>query len=108
MRQSKAPVACPICKGSRFVCENHPRLAWPSECECGAGDPCPVCNVAEPRALPENFVVDVEADALHDALERFAAKPKKTCRSTGPRRGLEVGGRESGRRATQALILLWL
>ena len=33
------PKACPICKGARFVCENHPRLAWPSECDCGAGDP---------------------------------------------------------------------
>ena len=51
---------CPICKGSRFVCENHPRLAWPDECDCGAGDPCPVCNLGEP-AMPEGFVRDDEA-----------------------------------------------
>jgi hypothetical protein len=52
------PKACPICKGARFVCENHPRLAWPSECDCGAGDPCPICNSADPPAMPDNFVRD--------------------------------------------------
>src|SRR5690606_36251842 len=25
--------ACPVCKGSRWVCENHPRLSWPDECD---------------------------------------------------------------------------
>jgi hypothetical protein len=60
----------------REVCENHPRLAWPSECDCGAGDPCPVCNVAEPPAMPDNFVRDEEAVAMSDAFERFARKVK--------------------------------
>jgi hypothetical protein len=68
------PKACPICKGARFVCENHPRLAWPSECDCGAGDPCPIRNSAEPPAMPDNFVRDEEADAMSGALERFAKK----------------------------------
>jgi hypothetical protein len=64
--------SCPICHGSRFVCENRPRLAWPDECECGAGDPCPVCNVAEPPAMPDDFVRDEEADAaLMKALENL-------------------------------------
>jgi hypothetical protein len=58
---SKPVDTCPICKGDRFVCENHPRLAWPSECSCGAGDPCPVCNIAEPQVMPDDFVVDEEA-----------------------------------------------
>jgi hypothetical protein len=70
------PKACPICKGARFVCENHPRLAWPSECDCGAGDPCPICNSADPPAMPDNFVRDEEADAMSDALERFMKKVK--------------------------------
>jgi hypothetical protein len=71
-------LACPICKGARFVCENHPRLAWPSECDCGAGDPCPICNSADPPAMPDNFVRDEEADAnaMSEALERFARKVK--------------------------------
>lgn len=69
--------ACPNCRDARFVCENHPRLAWPDECSCGAGDPCPVCNVAEPPAMPEGFVRDEEADAaLQAALERFAERLK--------------------------------
>src|SRR5690554_1876627 len=23
----------------RWVCENHPRLSWPDDCDCGAGAP---------------------------------------------------------------------
>ena len=69
-------VACPICKGARFVCENHPRLAWPDECSCGAGDPCPVCNLADPPAMPEGFAPDLEADLLHEMIEGFAARAK--------------------------------
>lgn len=49
---------CPVCHGARWVCENHPRLAWPDECECGAGKPCPVCNVAEPPEMDPEFVPD--------------------------------------------------
>src|SRR5688572_4451132 len=52
--------ACPVCKGSRWVCENHPRLSWPDECDCGAGAPCPVCNIAEPLAMPPDFEPDQE------------------------------------------------
>jgi hypothetical protein len=67
---------CPTCKGDRFVCENHPRLAWPSECDCGAGDPCPVCNVAEPPGMPDDFIRDIEAEALYEALDEFAKTVK--------------------------------
>jgi hypothetical protein len=42
----------------------------------GAGDPCPVCNVAEPPALPDDFIRDIEADALYAALDDFARKVK--------------------------------
>ncbi len=66
---------CPICHGARFVCENHPRLAWPDECSCGAGDPCPVCNaIAEPPAMPADFIIDVEPTAISDALEELEQK----------------------------------
>ena len=70
-RNTSKPVdTCPFCKGDRFVCENHPRLAWPSECSCGPGDPCPVCNIAEPVAMPEDFIRDIETDAHYDALAK--------------------------------------
>jgi len=40
----------------------HPRLAWPKECDCGAGAPCPVCNnVAEPPLMDPEFVPDTDA-----------------------------------------------
>jgi hypothetical protein len=67
--------SCPICKGALFVCENHHRLAWPYECDCGAGDLCPVCNIAEPPKMLDDFVPDEEADAeaIKKMLERFAA-----------------------------------
>jgi hypothetical protein len=41
--------ACPNCGGERWVCENHTDKAWPDECECGAGAPCPACNSAPDR-----------------------------------------------------------
>jgi len=57
------PSECPLCRGSRFVCENHPRLSWPDECSCGAGQPCPTCNAAEGRPeLPADFVIEMEVD----------------------------------------------
>lgn len=39
---------CAICENERWVCENHPNIAWPGmtgkeECCGGAGMPC-VCN----------------------------------------------------------------
>ena len=49
-------------------------MSWPDECSCGAGDPCPVCNVADPPAMPDNYVRDEEADAMSEALERFPEK----------------------------------
>ncbi|RLP26326.1 hypothetical protein D8676_11690 [Mesorhizobium sp. YM1C-6-2] len=55
---------CPLCHDARFVCEDHPRLAWPDECNCGApGKPCPVCNAAPGRPrLRDGFVIDEEVD----------------------------------------------
>lgn len=37
----RCPDSCIVCGGAGLVCENHPDKAWPSECECGAGEPCP-------------------------------------------------------------------
>jgi hypothetical protein len=59
-------MSCPVCHGSRWVCENHPMLSWPNECDTGAGDPCPVGNVAQPPVMPNDFVADEEADDLPD------------------------------------------
>jgi hypothetical protein len=38
---------CPVCKGERWVCENHADKPWNKTddgCECGAGMPCEMCN----------------------------------------------------------------
>jgi len=67
---------CPLCRGARFVCENHPRLAWPDECSCGAGEQCPVCNIADQPSVPDDCIRDIEAEALYAAFEDFAAKMK--------------------------------
>ena len=52
---------CPICKGERWVCENHPNQPWnASGCECGAGEPCRICNPCtrdNPPAMPPGFRV---------------------------------------------------
>lgn len=37
---------CQVCRGSRWVCENHPDKSWPDGCNCGAGKPCPNCNAS--------------------------------------------------------------
>lgn len=36
--------SCSRCQDGSWVCENHPDKAWPKECECGAGMPCPDCR----------------------------------------------------------------
>jgi hypothetical protein len=55
---------CPRCQGAMLVCENHPDLAWPNQCDCGAGMPCPVCC----RASPE-LIVGRRAKAVQRAVE---------------------------------------
>lgn len=41
--------ACRNCKGRGWVCENHLDRPWDyttgEGCDCGAGSPCPVCNL---------------------------------------------------------------
>jgi hypothetical protein len=40
---------CARCEDLGWVCENHDDKPWregPGGCECGAGAPCPACNVA--------------------------------------------------------------
>jgi hypothetical protein len=47
----EAVAACSNCEGSGWVCEDHPDRPWegtsaPGEgCDCGAGSPCPCCNL---------------------------------------------------------------
>ena len=71
-------------RSARARASSAKNLAWPDECECGAGDPCPVRNIADPPVMPEGFVRDedveigeaVDAEAMSDALERFAKRVK--------------------------------
>jgi len=59
--------ACPACLGSRFICEEHPRRSWPYECSCGAGFPCPMCNLTTPPEVPGDFIWEEDRDgSLHD------------------------------------------
>ena len=54
--------SCDACEDG-WVCENHPEKKWPSECECGAGAPCP-------GLLEDVELFQAEADAALDgALE---------------------------------------
>ncbi|WP_036017752.1 hypothetical protein [Bradyrhizobium sp. WSM1743] len=46
-------MACELCEGTHWVCENHPDRPWDGPKACGgAGAPCPVCNNAGPDELP--------------------------------------------------------
>lgn len=36
-------ISCPVCRGARWVCEDHPNLPWKHDGCGGAGIPC-VCN----------------------------------------------------------------
>ena len=38
----------------------------------------PSASVAEPPAMPDNFIRDIEADALYEAIDEFAKKVKST------------------------------
>jgi hypothetical protein len=53
---------CPICRGSGWVCENHPREAFDYElgCICGEGKPCE-CNHTDP---PDTRNVTILVEAL--------------------------------------------
>lgn len=56
---------CPICKGARWVCEDHTDKPWdgasgaPEACHCGgAGVPCLACNSCDrehPPEMPEGY-----------------------------------------------------
>ena len=42
----RTPILCRNCRGTLWVCENHPDKPFdpgPEGCECGAGQPCE-CN----------------------------------------------------------------
>jgi hypothetical protein len=48
--------ACPRRQDARWMCEQHPDRAWPHDVCAGPGEPCPVCNGANPPDLPPGFV----------------------------------------------------
>jgi hypothetical protein len=51
--------ACKLCRGERWVCEEHPDQPMGHDGCRGAGVPCPLCNPAggpdEPPAPPRGF-----------------------------------------------------
>lgn len=46
-------IKCENCQGLRWVCENHKDQPWDEllsgGCECGAGEPCNICNYSPTR-----------------------------------------------------------
>jgi hypothetical protein len=61
-----AGMKCARCRDTGWVCEDHDDRPWgrngPGACDCGAGAPCPNCNVPAPGTrprLPPGFRVDV-------------------------------------------------
>lgn len=65
------PQRCPTCVGERWVCENHPLLPWSEEgCECGAGEPCPMCNPCSrdvPPQMPEGYSRSVATPEVNES-----------------------------------------
>lgn len=57
---------CPNCKDLKWVCENHPGRPWAGiddvegSCECGAGQPCAVCNQQAENPLGFKIKLDTE------------------------------------------------
>jgi hypothetical protein len=52
-------VRCTVCDDTGWVCENHPDRPWDGGgstrsdvCGCGAGKPCPTCNMPAPGERP--------------------------------------------------------
>ena len=46
---------CTRCQDFLWVCEEHDDRAWDEDvgCQCGAGMPCPDCNLSwPPKSLP--------------------------------------------------------
>lgn len=55
---------CSNCKGMGWVCENHNDRPWDESmaggCECGAGEPCKVCNPCDRENPPRPIAGTVE------------------------------------------------
>jgi len=48
---------CARCEDLGWVCENHDDKPWrdgPGGCECGAGAPCPACNLSNADNAPRD------------------------------------------------------
>lgn len=50
---------CDLCDNTGWVCENHPDRPWrefserADACDCGAGEPCAVCNRTDADTPPD-------------------------------------------------------
>lgn len=60
---------CNNCDSTGWVCENHPHKPWggvsdrSDACDCGAGEPCMICNPSfgrndPPRMPPATVIVE--------------------------------------------------
>jgi hypothetical protein len=53
-----------------LVCENHPDLAWPNQCDCGAGMPCPVCRPQRRTVGPDEAVAEAVQRAVNVSISQ--------------------------------------
>jgi hypothetical protein len=69
---------CSRCEDLGWVCENHPERPWnkalPNGCECGAGMPCPACNVTDadnPSRLPASLKQPINIPTSQPKYKRY-------------------------------------
>jgi hypothetical protein len=76
---------CTRCEDIGWVCEHHDHKPWregEGGCTCGAGAPCPSCNVVtvddQPR-LPPDFAAFAETirDRSNESFEEFERRQKQ-------------------------------
>lgn len=60
---------CKNCKGTGWVCESHPQVAWDYDGCCGgAGMPCVWCNPCDksnPPRMKEGYEIIIEGEIAY-------------------------------------------
>src|SRR5262245_56520168 len=77
---------CPGMSRSLWVCENHPDQPWDgassheNACGCGAGAPCPRCNVSDrdhPPKMPEGYRTIIGREGVEALIDQDSAWREK-------------------------------
>ena len=63
MRQKQLKLICPLCEGSGWLCEEHPRQPWSHHDDCDGGGIACRCNELAAVPRDEVFVEDDVSDA---------------------------------------------